>query len=167
MLLYTFEYLLLVSSIFFWVNFRNISYLSWVGWLKRRRLIFRVSCAEISEDASMLAVGFADSRIKVWSLVPQKLKAMKSAEQLQDINLEAGTFYFVAFKKLFSVDWINFENFLDDVLQRIMEDRSAETTKTLIGHTRSVTKISFSPDKTLLISSSVDGTGESVIFINL
>ncbi|KAK7580412.1 hypothetical protein V9T40_001041 [Parthenolecanium corni] len=96
---------------------------------------YSVSCTEISEDASMLAVGFADSRIKVWSLVPQKLKAMKSAEQLQDINLEA-----------------------DDVLQRIMEDRSAETTKTLIGHTRSVTKISFSPDKTLLVSSSVDGT---------
>jgi len=43
-----------------------------------------------------------------------------------------------------------------------MEDRSAETTKTLIGHTRSVTKISFSPDKTLLVSSSVDGTGECV-----
>lgn len=49
-----------------------------------------VCCAEISEDASMMAVGFSDSRIKVWSLVPQKLKAMKNAEQLQDINLEAG-----------------------------------------------------------------------------
>lgn len=47
-------------------------------------------CAEISEDASMMAVGFTDSRIKVWSLVPQKLKGMKNAEQLQDINLEAG-----------------------------------------------------------------------------
>jgi len=43
----------------------------------------------------MLAVGFTDSRIKVWSLVPQKLKSMKSAEQLQDINLEAGKCIFL------------------------------------------------------------------------
>lgn len=43
----------------------------------------------------MLAVGFTDSRIKVWSLVPQKLKSMKSAEQLQDINLEAGNAFFL------------------------------------------------------------------------
>lgn len=37
----------------------------------------------------MLAVGFTDSIVKVWTLVPQKLKAMKSAEQLQDVNIEA------------------------------------------------------------------------------
>lgn len=37
----------------------------------------------------MLAVGFIDSIVKVWSLVPQKLKTMKSADQLQDINIEA------------------------------------------------------------------------------
>lgn len=59
--------------------------------------VFRVCCAEISDDASMLAVGFSDSRVKVWSLVPQKLKTMKSAEQLQDINLEAGSYFDVFF----------------------------------------------------------------------
>lgn len=96
---------------------------------------YTVCCAEISDDASMLAVGFSDSRVKVWSLVPQKLKTMKSAEQLQDINLEA-----------------------DDVMQRIMEDRSAETTKTLLGHTGPVYKTSFSPDRSLLLSCSEDGT---------
>lgn len=37
----------------------------------------------------MLAVGFSDSIVKVWTLVPQKLKAMKSAEQLQDVNVDA------------------------------------------------------------------------------
>ncbi len=42
----------------------------------------------------MLAVGFADSRIKIWSLVPQKLKTMKNAEQLQDVNLETGKIVF-------------------------------------------------------------------------
>lgn len=58
---------------------------------------FRVTCAEIAEDSSILAVGFADSVVKVWSLMPQKLRAMKSAEQLQDIDQEAGMyliFYF-------------------------------------------------------------------------
>lgn len=50
---------------------------------------FRVSCAEISEDSSMLAVGFNDSIIKVWTLVPHKLKAMKSADQLEEVNIEA------------------------------------------------------------------------------
>jgi len=49
-----------------------------------------VTCAEISEDSSLLAVGFNDSFIKVWSLVPQKLRSMKSADQLQDIDREAG-----------------------------------------------------------------------------
>lgn len=48
-----------------------------------------MTCAEVTEDSSMLAVGFSDSIVKVWTLVPQKLKAMKSAEQLQDISTDA------------------------------------------------------------------------------
>jgi transcription initiation factor TFIID subunit 5 len=44
----------------------------------------------VSEDSSLLAVGFADSIVKIWTLMPQKLRAMKSAEQLQDIDREAG-----------------------------------------------------------------------------
>jgi hypothetical protein len=50
---------------------------------------FSVTCAEITEDSSMLAVGFSDSIVKVWTLVPQKLKSMKTAEQLQDVNVDA------------------------------------------------------------------------------
>ena len=45
---------------------------------------------EVSEDSSLLAVGFSDSVIKVWSLLPQKLKTMKSGEQLADVVTEAG-----------------------------------------------------------------------------
>lgn len=37
----------------------------------------------------MLAVGFSESIVKIWTLVPQKLKAMKTADQLQEINIEA------------------------------------------------------------------------------
>lgn len=50
---------------------------------------FRVCCAEITEDSSMLAVGFNDSIIKVFTLVPQKLKTMKSTDKLQEVNIEA------------------------------------------------------------------------------
>lgn len=52
---------------------------------------FRITCAQIAENSSLLAVGFSDSIIKVWTLVPQKLRTMKSSEKLQDIDREAGT----------------------------------------------------------------------------
>lgn len=95
----------------------------------------QVTCAEISEDVSVLAVGFSESYIKLWSLVPQKLKAMKSADQLQDIEMEC-----------------------DDILVRIMDERSAETSRTLVGHEGPVRKLSFSPDRSLLLSCSQDNT---------
>ena len=98
-------------------------------------LFIRVTSAEISEDSSLLAVGFSDSIVKVWTLVPQKLRAMKSAEQLQDIDREA-----------------------DDVLVRMMDDRSAETSRTLHGHNGPVYRVAFSPDRTLLLSCSEDTT---------
>lgn len=94
-----------------------------------------VTCAEISEDSSMLAVGFVDSIVKVWTLVPQKLKTMKTADQLQDINIEA-----------------------EDVLVRMMDERSGETFRSLFGHSGPICALSFSPDRTLLLSSSEDTT---------
>ncbi|KAF5281540.1 hypothetical protein FQA39_LY05075 [Lamprigera yunnana] len=93
-----------------------------------------VTCAEVTEDSSMLSVGFSDSLVKVWTLVPQKLKTMKNAEQLQDINTDA-----------------------EDVLVRMMDERSGETSRSLCGHSGSVYSVSFSPDRTLLLSSSEDG----------
>ncbi|CAB0033987.1 unnamed protein product [Trichogramma brassicae] len=92
-------------------------------------------CAEVSEDSSLLSVGFSDSTIKVWSLVPQKLKKMKDAEQLADVLCES-----------------------DDVLVRMMDDKTAETVRTLYGHSGPTYSLSFSPDKSILLSSSEDGT---------
>ncbi|CAH1105872.1 unnamed protein product [Psylliodes chrysocephalus] len=96
---------------------------------------YTVCCAEITEDSSMVAVGFNDSIVKVWTLVPQKLKSMKSSEQLEDVNIEA-----------------------DDVLVRMMDERSGETCRTLCGHGGPVYSVSFSPDRTLLLSCSEDST---------
>ncbi|CAG9772014.1 unnamed protein product [Ceutorhynchus assimilis] len=94
-----------------------------------------VCCAEITEDSSMLAVGFNDSIIKVFTLVPQKLKAMKSADKLSDVNIEA-----------------------EDVLVRMMDERSGESSRALCGHNGSVYSVAFSPDRTLLLSCSEDTT---------
>lgn len=85
----------------------------------------------------MLAVGFSNSTIKVWSIVPLKLRAMKSAELLADIDKEA-----------------------EDVLVRMMDDKSAETSKMLFGHHGPVYSMSFSPDRNLLLSSSEDTTSK-------
>lgn len=59
---------------------------------------FSVTAAEVAEDSSLLAIGFGDSCIKVWSLVPQKLRLMKTGEQLQDIDREAGNISFHSMK---------------------------------------------------------------------
>lgn len=95
-----------------------------------------VTTAEMSEDSSLLGIGTNDSSIKVWSLVPQKLRVMKSAKELDEtVNCEA-----------------------DDVLARMMDDKSGETVRTLYGHSGPVYGLSFSPDKTLLLSCSEDST---------
>ena len=54
---------------------------------------------DVSNDSSLLAAGFSDSNIRVWTLTPQKLRKVKPAEALKDIDPEA-----------------------DDVLERIMDE---------------------------------------------
>lgn len=49
--------------------------------------------------------------------------------------------------------------FVDDVLVRMMEEKSGETCRTLYGHSGPVYHLSFSPDRTLLLSCSEDTTG--------
>ncbi|XP_028162683.1 transcription initiation factor TFIID subunit 5 [Ostrinia furnacalis] len=91
--------------------------------------------ADICDDSTLLAVGFSNSTIKVWTLTPVKLRGMKSAEKLQDIDREAG-----------------------DVLVRMMEERDRDTCRTLYGHAGPVYKVGFDPFKTLLLSCSEDAT---------
>lgn len=94
-----------------------------------------VTVSDISEDSTLLAAGFGDSSIRVWTLTPNKLKAMKSAQDLETIDKDA-----------------------DDVLYRMMDDRSGVEMRVLLGHSGPVTAVSFSPDHTYLISSSEDST---------
>ncbi|KAK2719507.1 transcription initiation factor TFIID subunit 5-like [Artemia franciscana] len=94
-----------------------------------------VTCIEIAEDSSLIAAGFSDSSLKVFSLTPQKLRTMKPAEQLLELDREA-----------------------EDVLARMMDERTGEHTKTLHGHSGPVYDASFSPDRTMLLSCSEDTT---------
>ncbi|GAB6019682.1 hypothetical protein CHUAL_001238 [Chamberlinius hualienensis] len=93
------------------------------------------TCALISDDSSLLSVGFADSVVRVWSVVPNKLKAMKPASELMQIDKEA-----------------------DDVLARMMDEKTAVDCKVLLGHSGPVYSTNFSHDKNFLLSSSEDGT---------
>lgn len=93
------------------------------------------TCAEICEDSSLIAVGFSDSTIKVWSLTPSKLREMKPSDQLKEIDRDA-----------------------DDVLVRMMDDRKGEKLRTFLGHSGPVYRCSFSPDRALLLSCSEDCT---------
>ncbi|XP_065052101.1 transcription initiation factor TFIID subunit 5-like isoform X2 [Rhopilema esculentum] len=90
---------------------------------------------EFSDDSKMLAAGFDDSSIKLWSLTPRKLRTLKAPYELARIDKEA-----------------------DDVLERIMNERSATEQKTLLGHSGPVYGLSFNENNSFLVSSSEDGT---------
>uniref|UniRef100_T1J5I9 Transcription initiation factor TFIID subunit 5 n=1 Tax=Strigamia maritima TaxID=126957 RepID=T1J5I9_STRMM len=94
-----------------------------------------VTCSEISEDSTLLSAGLADATIRVWSVIPSKLKTMKSYNDLSGIDREAG-----------------------DVLVRMMDDRLAKESRVLLGHSGPIYSTSFNFDKNFMISCSADAT---------
>lgn len=95
----------------------------------------RVHCLNMSEDATMIAAGFADSYIKIWSLDAKKpLRTLQPASTLKAAVVTEDS---------------KLEDFLDD---------QPEESKTLIGHAGPVYETSFSPDNSHLVSCSEDGT---------
>lgn len=94
-----------------------------------------VTAIDFTDDSSLICAGFADGIIRVWSLTPSKLRSVKNTSELNIIDKEA-----------------------DDVLERMMDDRSGSDFKTLLGHGMSVNAVSFSPDRNFLVSASSDGT---------
>lgn len=95
----------------------------------------QVTCAEVSEDSSLLSAGFSDSSVHVWTMNPNRLKGMKSVSDLTTIDREA-----------------------DDVLVRMMDERSSQESKQLLGHSGPIYSTTFSPDKNYLLSCSEDAT---------
>lgn len=56
------------------------------------------------------------------------------------------------------------ENFIEDVLVRMMDERTSETAKNLYGHSGPIYSLSFSPDRNLLLSSSEDTTSKTFFY---
>ncbi|KAM9455017.1 transcription initiation factor TFIID subunit 5 isoform 2-T2 [Clarias gariepinus] len=94
-----------------------------------------LTAVDITDDSSLIAGGYADSTVRVWSVTPKKLRKVKSAADLSLIDKES-----------------------DDVLERIMDEKTASESKILYGHSGPVYAVSFSPDRNYLLSSSEDGT---------
>ncbi|XP_030058668.1 transcription initiation factor TFIID subunit 5 [Microcaecilia unicolor] len=94
-----------------------------------------LTAVDLTDDSSLLAGGFADSTVRVWTVTPKKLRSVKAASDLGLIDKES-----------------------DDVLERIMDEKTASESKILHGHSGPVYGTSFSPDRNYLLSSSEDGT---------
>ncbi|TRY61713.1 hypothetical protein TCAL_04186 [Tigriopus californicus] len=94
-----------------------------------------VTAVELSDDSTLIALGFANASVQVWSLLPYKLKPLKPAETLMDIDQDA-----------------------DDVFHRMMDDNKGEAFKEFLGHSGPVYGLSFDPNKDFLISCSEDGS---------
>ncbi|XP_040848109.1 transcription initiation factor TFIID subunit 5 isoform X2 [Ochotona curzoniae] len=83
-----------------------------------------LTAVDVTDDSSLIAGGFADSTVRVWSVTPKKLRSVKQASDLSLIDKES-----------------------DDVLERIMDEKTASELKILYGHSGPVYGASFSPDR--------------------
>lgn len=92
-------------------------------------------CSTITEDSSIIAIGFSDSTVRVWSLTPKNLKQLKPAHELEELDKEA-----------------------EDVHKRMLDEEKTFDRKTLCGHSGPVYGVSFSPCRQLLLSCSEDST---------
>ncbi|RKP27510.1 WD40-repeat-containing domain protein [Syncephalis pseudoplumigaleata] len=89
-------------------------------------------CMAFSEDLSLMACGFSDSYVQLWSLDGQPLRGLRSDLSLDQMNQES------------------------DLLKA--RDDTDHTYRRLIGHSGPVYGLSFSPDSRFLLSSSEDST---------
>ncbi|KAF9286139.1 Transcription initiation factor TFIID subunit 5 [Mortierella alpina] len=91
-----------------------------------------INCVAVSEDATLMAAGFSESYVRLWSLTGEKLRGFRSN---------------------FNPAHINDSSDLDRVRERTGTD-----SRKLIGHAGPVFGASFSPDNKYLITCSEDKT---------
>ena len=94
-----------------------------------------LNTVSINSSGTLMSAGFSDSKVRIWSLTQLKLKNLKPPDLLADLPSTP-----------------------EDALEQILDDSSARDVQELIGHTGPVFSTSFSPDSSLLLSSSEDGT---------
>ncbi|KAK0426231.1 hypothetical protein QR680_009598 [Steinernema hermaphroditum] len=94
-----------------------------------------VTCVDVTEDSSLIAIGYGSSAIQIKAVGETSLYPLKSMDDLDNVDQEA-----------------------DDILNE-MYDKTQDVKNLLLqGHQSTVYSVSFSPDKRLLLSSSLDST---------
>jgi hypothetical protein len=89
-----------VNSAVIWIHIVNICVCS-------------VTCVDFTDDSSMLAVGLQDSDVRVWSLTNNKLRCMKSTQDLELIDKDAGKAdYILMISRLYSCVFHSFYLFV-------------------------------------------------------
>ena len=63
------------------VVFRSIYYLC---------ILFRLNTITFSDDSNLICGGFENSSLRIWTLTPRKLRALKPAVELARIDKDAG-----------------------------------------------------------------------------
>ncbi|CAO3598589.1 unnamed protein product [Absidia cylindrospora] len=91
-----------------------------------------LNCLTVTKDASLVAGGFSDSFVKIWSLKGEKLRGFRNTINPAYVN-----------------DY-------DDLNRQ--KERNGTDFKKLVGHSNSVYGVSFSPDNKYLLSCSSDKT---------
>ncbi|CAJ0759631.1 5909_t:CDS:10 [Entrophospora sp. SA101] len=91
-----------------------------------------LNCLSISEDATLIAGGFAESYVKIWSLKHEKLRGLQGRINTLEMNNS---------------------NDLENVKEKIGSDY-----KKLRGHSGPIFGLSFNPDNKYLLSCSEDNT---------
>lgn len=110
-----------------------------------------LNCLSITEDASLIAGGFSESFIKIWSLKGEKLRGLRNTinpAHVNDCKCSYCCIYEMQRLTLLSVNDLNRH-----------KERHGSEYKRLIGHSGPVYGLSFSHDNKYLISCSEDKTG--------
>ena len=54
-------------------------------------ILFRLTTITFSDDSNLICGGFENSSLRIWTLTPRKLRALKPASELARIDKDAGT----------------------------------------------------------------------------
>lgn len=92
-------------------------------------------CSAITEDSTILAIGFSDSTVRVWAITSKNLAPLRNPNDLEELDKDA-----------------------EDIQKRMMDDEKGVDKKILCGHSGPVYGVSFSPCRQMLISCSEDST---------
>jgi transcription initiation factor TFIID subunit 5 len=109
----------------------------------------------MSEDSSLVAGGFSESYVKIWSLKGEKLRSLKNNITPAKVNDCKWGFLDQAWCES-EIDVFS----MTDADLNVQKERHGSTVKRLVGHSGPVYGLSFSHDNKYLLSCSEDKTGK-------